>query len=201
MDVVYAFDLNCPWSWMTSRWLVGATTRHDDRIVWRALSLAHLNAGKDLPDRVQQSMATGRRAHRLMQYLQGGDQTAAMAAFYDAYGTLVHRRGEPRSPETLRAALAEAGLPAEVGAAAEDPTLDAEIEASTDRWVGAAGGDGGSPVIQFGDGPAFFGPLLDEVPDAGAGDRLYRALRDVADIPAFLALRRGRVRDPQLATS
>jgi len=201
MDVVYASDLNCPWSWITWRWLVRATASHGDRIVWRPLSLAHLNAGKDLPDPVRQSMATGRRAHRVMQHLERTGATEAMAAFYDAYGTLVHRRGEPRSPETLRVALAQAGLEAAAGSAADDDAFDVEIEAATDQWVAAAGGDGGTPVVQFGDGPAFFGPLLDEVPEVTVGDRLYRALCDVSDTPAFLALRRGRVRDPQLATS
>ena len=201
MQVTYAFDLNCPWTWITSRWLVGATAAVGDELRWHPLSLAHLNEGRELPERVRRNQATGRRAHRAVQWLLERDRPADVAVLYEAYGTRVHRRGEERTAETLLAAIADAGLDDGVEAATQDATLDAAVDAATEEWVAAAGGDGGSPVIRFGDGPAFFGPLLEEVPGAAEGQALYRALATVTAVGPFISLQRGRPGQPRTSTS
>src|SRR5689334_5591429 len=48
-EVELFFDPVCPWTWATSRWLVEVAARRGIEVVWRSLSLAVLNAGKEIP--------------------------------------------------------------------------------------------------------------------------------------------------------
>ena len=43
--VEYFFDPACPWTWLTSRWLVDATRQRGVDVTWRSLSLLVLNDG------------------------------------------------------------------------------------------------------------------------------------------------------------
>jgi predicted DsbA family dithiol-disulfide isomerase len=44
-SVTFFFDPLCPWTWVTSRWLVDVADRRGFPLEWRALSLALLHAG------------------------------------------------------------------------------------------------------------------------------------------------------------
>ena len=49
-QVEFYLDPGCPWTWLTSRWLVDvAAQRGDLEIAWRPFSLALLNAGRPVP--------------------------------------------------------------------------------------------------------------------------------------------------------
>jgi 2-hydroxychromene-2-carboxylate isomerase len=201
MRLTYSFDPNCPWTWLTSRWLVKTAALDGHTIVWRSLSLAHVNRGQELPERFRDLVAAGVLAHRVIQALDRlGDQDG-IGRFYEAYGTRTHRKGEAASRETVVAAAEDAGLGAAVIAAMDDATLDEAVGAVTDEAVAAAGGDVGSPVLRIGDGPSYFGPIIDEVPDDEGSLRLFRAVTELAAVPQFFELKRGRVRGPQTTTS
>lgn len=46
--VDFWFDSLCPWSWLTSRWLLEAQKVRDFEVTWHVMSLVVLNEG-DLP--------------------------------------------------------------------------------------------------------------------------------------------------------
>lgn len=200
MDITFSFDPNCPWTWLTSRWLVKAAAAEGHDIEWGSLSLAHLNRDKEIPEKHRASVAAGTSAHRLIQALLAKGEVEAVGGFYDAYGTRVHRRGEQPGVAAVEAAATDAGLDPLFLDALADSALDAAAGTQTDAAVASAGGDVGSPVIRLGDGRAFFGPIVDEVPDTEASVVLLRALIALDGVGQFAELKRGR-REPQVESS
>src|SRR5512132_2445121 len=49
--LTYSFDPTCPWTWLTSRWLVRAAELEGHTITWRPLSLAHVHADETDPSK------------------------------------------------------------------------------------------------------------------------------------------------------
>jgi 2-hydroxychromene-2-carboxylate isomerase len=201
VQLTFSFDPNCPWTWLTSRWLVTAAAADGHDITWRPLSLARVNEGDDASGEPGEILIGSRRALRMIEVLaEKGDQDA-IGRLYEAYGIRHFTRGEPATPGTVRAAAADAGLSGDLVAAMNDASLDEQVTEKTDETVEAAGGDVGSPVLTFGrigDGPSFFGPIVDEVPDEDTCVRILRAVRELAGVPQFVEFKRGRTRDPQL---
>ncbi len=48
--VDFWFDASCPWTWITSRWIVEVAGERDLDVVWHPFSLAVLNEDKDIPE-------------------------------------------------------------------------------------------------------------------------------------------------------
>jgi 2-hydroxychromene-2-carboxylate isomerase len=201
VQLTFSFDPNCPWTWLTSRWLVKVAALDGHTITWGSLSLPHVNAGNDVPEEWRDFMEAGRQAHRIIETLVQAGEQEAVGAFYQAYGIRKHRNEEDASPALVRLAAEDAGLPDAVVAAAEDESLDAAVGKRTDAIVDAAGGDVGSPVLGFGPGQVFFGPIIDEVPGDDAAVRLFRSLRVATAEPFFFEIKRGRHRGPQALSS
>lgn len=196
MDVTFNFDPLCPWTWMTSRWLLEAAEAEGFEVRYAPLSLAHLDRDNDdVPEVRRQLHELGRGLLRVVAHLEAAGDQAAIARLYDAYGDLVHRGGQEPSDSLAAQAVAAAGLDVAARAAIDDESLDEGIGERTDAVVAAAGGDVGSPVLTW-RGPdgehAMFGPLINEVPDRDGTVELWRATRTLAELGPFAELKLAR---------
>jgi 2-hydroxychromene-2-carboxylate isomerase len=189
--ITFYFDPACPFTWRTSRWVRDVAARRGETVHWRFLSLAVLNEGKDLPEQYREPMAWGRRAHRVLAATDLRHGQDAVDRLYSALGRRVHYENADRG-SALVAAIAEAGLPAELADAAGDASLDKVVRASHDEAQSRVGTETGSPVTAIDDGPAFFGPVVVPVPDADDADRLFEALRLLSTVPQFSEVKRAR---------
>jgi hypothetical protein len=196
--IEYFFDPACPWTWMTSRWLVDATGRTDRQIEWRNLSLAVINADREIPERYRVALASSVRAHRVIAALRADGRNDLIGELYTEWGRRFHHdRVEPS--EELAGTVAEAVGAAEWAAAAGDERWDAEVEASTKEGQELAGGsDVGSPVLAFGEPrTGIFGPIVSPPPSGDQAVDLLEHVLAVAALSNFYELKRGRRTGPQ----
>jgi hypothetical protein len=203
-DVTFFFDPFCPFTWRTSRWVRSMADKRGLTVQWRLLSLAILNEGKEIPEQRREGLARGWRASRLLAAADQRHGQDAMARLYTEIGTRVHGYvgpgpldGHPTGPrlldtELLVEALAAADLPAELIEAADDATLDGAIRDSHAAGQARVGTESGSPVVAFGDGPGFFGPVVVPVPDGESAEKLFDAVRLLSAVPEFSELKRSR---------
>lgn len=180
------FDPACPYSWITTRWLLEAATVRPIELRWHVLSLAALNEGRDddpendpegylwMPVRICAAVAE-----------RAGQE--ALGHFYTAFGTRVHERGEVGA-RTFSDALDEAGVPTDLAAAAESAEYDDVIRTSTAEGIGKVGPHVGTPIVAVGE-RAFFGPVISQIPRGEDAGRLWDGTLLVAGIPGFHELK------------
>ena len=187
MSVTFFFDPACPWTWVTSRWLVTTAAREHFEIEWRSFSLPYEHDDDGHPDVVA--------AHRVIEALREAGDNDGVSRFYDALGHRWHESGEGHELSVVCAALHDAGLDSFAGAL-DDETLDVGVAASTEEAKALAGPDIGSPVLQLEDGRSLFGPILHAVPDDDGGARVWDAVLLLAGMPEYHELKRGRRHRP-----
>ncbi|GAA1016000.1 DsbA family protein [Tsukamurella strandjordii] len=179
-------DPVCPYSWSTAQWLRDATG-DTAAVRWEQMSLAILNEGRDLPERararMRDSRTAGRLFARLSQTLDHDRRWEALRAFTRSY----HEDGRTLDDELVAALQAQFGGP--VAQDTTDESLDAAVLESHIRSQDAAGGTGGSPLIDLG-GKVFHGPVLTAVPEPTAGRELLAALDTLAAVDAFASVQR-----------
>ncbi len=196
--IEFFFDPACPWTWMTSRWLVDATARTGREIRWRNLSLAVINADREIPERYRAAVAAAGKAHRIIAAMRAEDRNDEIGNFYTEWGRRFHHdRVEPTAG--LASAVAAASGAERWAAAADDDHWDAAVETSTKEGQELAGGsDIGSPVLAFGDPRiGVFGPIVSPPPSGDDAVALLDHVLAVASKPAFYELKRGRQSGPQ----
>src|SRR6266508_6705487 len=88
--IEFFFDPVCPWTWMTSRWLVDAATRTDTQIQWRNLSLSIVNADREIPEQYRAAIEAARGAHRIIAALRADDRNRVVGDFYTEWGRRFH---------------------------------------------------------------------------------------------------------------
>jgi 2-hydroxychromene-2-carboxylate isomerase len=192
MTVTFWFDPTCPYTWNTGRWLRDAAAEHGDEVEWRLMSLAVLNADKDVPEQYQEGMRQSRLASRVLAEAGLRQGNAAVDALYTALGRRLHEDGGTLTKELVAGAVADAGLPADLLDAYEDSGRDSDVEASHEQSQRRAGQESGSPVIAFGDGPGYFGPIVTEQPTGADSEKLYEAMKLISAVPQFAELKRAR---------
>lgn len=192
-DVRFYFDPVCPWTWVTSRWLVEAAEQRDLTVTWLPYSLLIKN-GDDVPEEYRSQVEVGHRALRVIVALGAAEGNAAVHAFYTELGHRLH--GDDGDP-ALDATLTAAGLDASYASAADDERHDAAIEASMDDAHGLAGTGSGSPIIALaGTGRGFFGPVLTAVPSGDTAGVLWDHVAALSAIPEMHELKRDRAVEP-----
>lgn len=213
-DVEFYWDPMCPFAWVTSRWLVKVEERIDLRIDWRFISLRILNEGKDYERDFPPGYATlhhkGTRMLRVAAAVRAEAGPAAMGPLYTALGESIWDRPYVRGAveqmdgiaddDHLRRVLTGLGHDASLAAAADDEVFDAELRESTETALSRAGKDVGTPIIAVDPptGPAFFGPVISEVPDDDAAVELWHAVMTLARWSGFAELKRSLRTMPRL---
>jgi hypothetical protein len=186
------FDPLCPWAWLTSRWLLEVERAREVEVRFHVMSLAVLNS--------QPLTATSWGPVRVAIAAEQQFGKGVLRQLYTAMGTRIHHDGQPRGRELYAAALADAGLPAELAGAAESTFYDDALRASHDRGMEPVGQEVGTPIIHV-PGPdgrkiAFFGPVIARAPRGEEAGRLWDGVLLVAGVEDFFELKRSRTREP-----
>lgn len=189
------FDPLCPWAWITSRWLLEVEKVRPVRARWHVMSLAVLNEDKDVSEDYRRMLREAWWGVRVAIAAEQRLGNEVLGPFYTALGTRIHERGEPRSLETIAAALADADLPADLIEAAQSTDYDEELRKSHHEGMDRVGQEVGTPVISVA-GVSFFGPVVSPAPRGEDAGRLWDGVLLVAGTDGFFELKRSRTRDP-----
>ncbi|MFD7706710.1 DsbA family protein [Streptomyces sp. NPDC059785] len=206
--VDFWFDPSCPWAWMTSRWVLEVEKVRDIEVRWHLMSLAVLNEPKldELDEGYREWLTTQAWAPvRVVAaaWQKHGDDV--LGPLYTALGEHFHNKGEGPTREAIAAALADAGLPADLidYADQEDFEFDAELRASHKEGIDKVGQDVGTPVIAVpganGQQLAFFGPVVTPAPKGEEAAKLWDGTLLVASVPGFYEIKRTRTAGPDFS--
>jgi len=189
-------DPVCPFAWMTSRWLLQAAAVRDITPKYSVMSLSVLNEGRDLDPGYRAMLDDSWGPARLAIAINGAEGNEAFSRWYTAWGERYHVGGQSSDRRaTAIAALEDAGLPASL-IDAYDPVAgdetDQSLRASHQGAIDRVGDDVGTPVISFGEGTAYFGPVVSPAPKGEQAGKLLDALRTLSGIDGFYELKRSR---------
>ncbi len=188
-DVDLYLDPVCPFSWVTSRWLLDAGRQTHTPVTLRQMSLAVLNEGKDLEGKQKRVMERSRRLGRLFAAVVSKYGQDAFAQLYDTLGTQIHAREDELTTDEVKELLARCGLEESLCEALDDGSFDDEVRRTHQASQEAIGGSAGSPIIVV-DGRGFHGPVLTRIPGHEDGVRLLEAILIAAKTPEFATLQR-----------
>jgi 2-hydroxychromene-2-carboxylate isomerase len=211
-DVRFYFDPVCPFAWMTSKWVRMVAGQRDYDVDWRFISLRLINSGIDydshFPAGYDEGHTSGLRLLRVAARVRAEHGRAAVGPFYEAVsGAIFDSPGAASLTPATRGSrdfveplLGQAGLPAGLAGALDDPQWDEEIRAEGDEALALTGRDVGTPIIQFEPpaGTAFFGPVISRLPAAQDAVRLWDHVTGLAAFPGFAELKRSLRERPQL---
>ncbi len=190
------FDPLCPWAWITSRWVLEVEKVRPVRTRWHVMSLAVLNEHKeDLSEHYREVMKKAWGPVRVCVAAEQKFGPDVLLPLYSALGTRFHNEKQDRGRATIEAALAEAGLPADLADAADSAEYDDALRASHKDGMDRVGYEVGTPVISV-NGHSLFGPVISPIPRGEAAARLWDGVLLVAGTEGFFELKRSRTTDP-----
>lgn len=195
-QVDFWFDPQCPWAWMTSRWMLEVEKVRPVRTVFHVMSLSVLNEGRDeLDDDYKRFLKGAWASARVCLAVEERYGAEKLREFYTAIGTRFHPRAEKRDRATIEAALADAGLPADLADAGETDANDEALRRSHHEGMDPVGNEVGTPVIRI-NGKSLFGPVISPALQGEQAGRLFDGVALVTEYDGFYELKRSRTRDP-----
>jgi 2-hydroxychromene-2-carboxylate isomerase len=189
------FDPLCPWAWIASRWMLEVEQVRPVTTRWHVMSLAVLNADKDVPEEYKALLQQAWGPVRVCIAAEQKFGPEVLGPLYTALGTRFHDQKADRDRATVEAALVEAGLPAELADAMDSTDYDEALRESHKDGMDRVGYEVGTPVISVG-GASFFGPVLSPIPRGEDAARLWDGVLLVAGTDGFFELKRSRTREP-----
>lgn len=196
--VSFFFDPSCPWTWITSRWLVEVADHAELDVRWRAFSLTCINEGREVPEHKRPGMHHGQRALRVIESLGAEGRHGAAGDFYTELGTRLHVKGAEAGDATIADAGDAAGVP-DALERADDASWDPAVRGSYDEIHELLGDDVGSPAVRLDrTGNALFGPILSPAPHGEEAVRVWDATVALLSVPQFYELKRSRRGGPQI---
>ncbi len=206
-DVELFVDPVCPFCWQTSKWLRQVQRLESLDVGWRFISLKMVNEEvgyEGLPPSYPAVHDNGTKLLRVLAATRASAGNDAVGLLYAALGEQLWERDAPEpgdlgsvleihaQPIDPRPALARLGLPEELTLAKEDDAYDEVLREETELARSRAGRDVGTPIVAFDppDGPAFFGPVISELPSDADAIAYYRAIELLAGWPGFAELKR-----------
>lgn len=196
VQVDFWFDPLCPWAWITSRWMLEVAKVRPVAPRWHVMSLAVLNEGRDdLPEGYKEAMAQAWGPVRVCVAAEQKFGSDAVLPLYTAIGTRFHNEKAEKNRATIEAALAEAGLPAELADAMNSTEFDEAVRASHTDGIERVGLEVGTPIISVGDA-SIFGPVVTPIPRGEAAGRLWDGVLLCLQTPGFFELKRSRTNPP-----
>jgi 2-hydroxychromene-2-carboxylate isomerase len=202
--VDFWFDPVCPWTWLTSRWMLEVRKTRPVTIHWHVMSLAVLNEARldELPERIRDLMGQAWAPVRVLMAAQAAHGPDVLEPLFTALGTRYHLRQEPKTRATIEAALREAGLPVALADAGDTTAYDQALRESHQEGITLVGAEVGSPIIAV-PGPdpaeakiAFFGPVVSPAPTGEQAARLWDGILVAASTPGFYEIKRTRTVGP-----
>lgn len=206
-DVEFFFDPVCPFCWQTSQWVRQVARLRDLDVRWRFISLRFLNEPigyDDRPANYPEAHAQGTRLLRVAAATRAAHGHEAVGRLYQALGEAIwevdppgdgsfaailerHAQGIPIEP-----ILAQVELPTDLAQAADSTGHDRLIRDETAEALSRAGDDVGTPIISLSppDGPAFFGPVISDLPSDGDAVELWDAMVTLSQWAGFAELKR-----------
>ena len=204
MPVDFWFDPVCPWTWLTSRWMLEVRKARPVVVSWHVMSLAILNEAhiSELPEPIRDLMSRAWAPVRVLMAAQASFGSDVLEALYTALGTRYHLQQQPKAQATIEAALRETGLPVALAEAGNTSAYDDALRESHGVGIALVGAEVGSPIIAV-PGPdpssgkiAFFGPVVTPAPKGEQAARLWDGTLAVASTPGFYEIKRTRTVGP-----
>ncbi len=213
-DLEFYFDPVCPYCWQTSKWVRQVQRLAGIDVAWRFISLKVVNEPKGYAGRphFREVHVEGMRMLRVAAAVREAHGDAAVGALYEVLGESIWEVDPPEAGDRaairamhaegfdIPALVAAAGLDAVFAEAAADESWESVIRDETRQALERAGEDVGTPILSFDppDGPAFFGPVISELPDDADAVGLYESLRLLAAWDGFSELKRSVRRQPDV---
>ena len=196
--VDFWFDPVCPWAWMSSRWLLEVERVRPISPAFHVMSLAYLNADKELPDDYREKMDKAGGPVRVVVAAAEAKGDEVLLPLYTALGNRIHLEGREPDRALVEEALEEVGLPRDLADAMESEEYDEALKKSHHEGMDQVGLDVGTPVISV-EGVAFFGPVVTPAPKGEDAGRLWDGALLVAGTPGFYELKRTREKGPDFS--
>lgn len=196
MSIDFYFDPTCPFSWITSRWLLLVYSHREININWKPFSLALKNEVAKKSDPSEHDL----QALDSLRFLR-----VSLAAFknhgvslldlYSASGMIKHILQAPLNDDSIKQILEELKLPSKLINEADNEHWDIQLNDSIKSATEVVGKDVGVPIIIFENKESkqgYFGPVLNELPNLPESLDIWDGLSKLATSKSFFELKRTR---------